>query len=261
MTVSGVNFGNAAADYAAFRAGFPDSFFERLAPSGIGLPDQDVVDLGTGTGTVARGFARRGCRVVGLDPDARMLAAAQALDREQGLHVAYVEAKAEATGLANRSADVVVAGQCWHWFDRPRALGEVARLLRERGKLVIAHFDWLPLPGNVVEATERLIERYNPDWDLGGGLGLYPQWLPDLRDRGFRTVDVFFYDVNVPYTPVAWRGRLRASAGIAALTAERAGEFDAALASVLAQRFPHDGLAVSHRVFAIVAETPPSARQ
>ncbi len=260
MTLSGLNFGNAAADYASFRAGFPDSIFERLAPFGVGLPGQDLVDLGTGTGTLARGFARRGCRVVGLDPDARMLAAAQALDRAQELNVTYVQAQAENTELAGESADVVAAGQCWHWFDRPRALDEIARVLREGGKLVIAHFDWLPLPGNVVEATERLIERHNPDWHLGGGTGLYPQWLPELHERGFRHVADFFYDVDVRYTPAAWRGRIRASAGIAALTAERAGEFDAALERLLVERFPQDALAVPHRVFAIVAAAPSRAR-
>jgi SAM-dependent methyltransferase len=260
MTVSGVNFGKAAADYAAFRAGFPDSIFERLASFDVGLPGQDLVDLGTGTGTLARGFARRGCRVVGLDPDARMLAAAQAHDREHGLTIAYVKARAEATGLASASADVVTAGQCWHWFDRPRALDEVVRVLRNSGKLVIAHFDWLPLPRTVVEATEQLIAHHNADWRLGGANGMYPQWLPDLLERGFRNVVDFFYDVDVPYTPAAWRGRIRASAGIAALTVERTGEFDAALARLLAQQFPQETLTVPHRVFAIVAEAPSSAR-
>jgi len=259
MTISGVNFGKAAADYAAFRVGFPDSIFERLAPLGIGLPDQDVVDLGTGTGTLARGFARRGCRVVGLDPDTRMLAAARALDREHGPEIAYVLAKAEATGLASASADVVTAGQCWHWFDRPRAIDEVVRVLRTRSKLVIAHFDWLPLPHNVVEATERLIEHHNADWAFGAGNGKYPQWLPDLYERGFRSVVDFFYDVDVPYTPAAWRGRIRASAGIAALTVERIGEFDAALGRMLIERFPQETLTVPHRVFAIVAEAPSNA--
>jgi SAM-dependent methyltransferase len=259
MTVSGVNFGKAAADYAAFRAGFPDTIFERLAAFGIGLPGQDIVDLGTGTGTLARSFARRGCRVMGLDPDPRMLAAAQTLDREHRLEIPYLQATAEATGLASGSADVVTAGQCWHWFDRPRALDEVVRLLRSRGKLVIAHFDWLPLPGSVPEATERLIEGYNADWGLGGGNGMYPQWLPDLHERGFRNVVDFFYDVDVSYSPAAWRGRIRASAGIAALTVERIGEFDAALARLLAERFPRETLAVPHRVFAIVAEVPSNA--
>ena len=255
MTVSGVNFGKAASDYGTFRVGFPISFFDRLDDFGIGFAGQVVVDLGTGTGTLARGFALRGCRVTGVDADERMLAQSRQLDEKAGVEIAYVHAKAESTGIESNSADVVTAGQCWHWFDRPRTVAEVHRMLRPGGKLVIAHFDWLPLPGNVVEATERLIEKYNPDWHLGGGVGLYPQWIPDLNVVGMGNIQTFSYDVDVPYSPEAWRGRIRASAGIAALDAAATGKFDADHRELLARQFPGTMLAVPHRVFAIIAET------
>ena len=53
------NFGAAAEDFARFRAGFPDSLFDRLAALGIGASEETIVDVGTGTGTLARGFALR----------------------------------------------------------------------------------------------------------------------------------------------------------------------------------------------------------
>ncbi len=111
------DFGATAADYACYRAGFPESFFTRLSGFGIGLPDQSIVDLGTGTGTLARGFARRGCRVTAIDPSPALLDEARRLDREAGQTVDYREARAEDTGLDDESADGVTAGQCWHWFD------------------------------------------------------------------------------------------------------------------------------------------------
>src|SRR5687767_8496689 len=113
------DFGLTAGDYARHRAGFPPSLFDRLIAFGVGQPGQVVVDLGTGTGTLARGFARRGCRVVGIDPSAPMLGQARALDIAEGVSVEYRIGRAEETGLAAASADVVTAGQCWHWFDRP----------------------------------------------------------------------------------------------------------------------------------------------
>jgi hypothetical protein len=39
--------------------------------------------------------------------------------------------------------------------------------------IVICHFDWLPLPGNVVEATEQRILAHNPGWGLAGENGTY----------------------------------------------------------------------------------------
>ncbi len=254
MTVSGTNFGKAAGDYGTFRAGFPESIFDRLAEFNVGLPDHTVIDLGTGTGTLARGFALRGCRVIGVDPDPRMLGAAKELDRQRRVSIRYVEAKAESTGLDGGVADVVTAGQCWHWFDRPRAIAEVIRLLKADGKLVIAYFDWLPLSGNVVEATEELIMQYNPDWHLSGGVGMYPQWLPGLSEAGIQDIQTFSYDMDVACTPEAWTGRIRASAGVAALDVDAAHKFDADLVELLCTRFPSSVLAVPHRVFAIVAE-------
>jgi len=256
VTVAGTNFGRAAADYGAYRAGFPDSMFDRLQAFEIGKPGQFIVDLGTGTGTLARGFSLRECQVIGVDPDARMIAQARELDRQFNVSMTYVRATAESTGLDQGTTDVVSAGQCWHWFDRPRAIEEVRRILKSGGKLVIAHFDWLPLSGSMVEATEHLIKKCNPGWHLGGGIGMYPQWLPDLSAAGLEGIETFSYDVDVPYTPEAWRGRIRASAGIAALDTEAVHRFDEALAKLLATRFPSPVLAVPHRVFAIVANTP-----
>jgi len=261
MTVSGTNFGKAAEDYGTFRAGFPQSIFGRLAEFEVGVPDQVVVDLGTGTGTLARGFALRGCEVIGVDPDPRMIVQAKKLDRQHEVNTRYVEAKAESTGLDGGVADVVTAGQCWHWFDQPRAIAEVIRLLRPDGKLVIANFDWLPLAGNVVEATEELIIQYNPDWNFGGGLGMYPQYLPVLSEAGICNIQTFSYDVDVPYSPEAWRGRIRASAGVAALDADSARKFDMGLAELLSAQFPSSVLAVPHRVFAIVAEAATKKRE
>jgi SAM-dependent methyltransferase len=252
------DFGATAHDYRQHRAGFPDSFFERLACFGIGVAGQMVVDLGTGTGTLARGLARRGCRVTGIDPAAPLLEQAHALDAEAGVHVEYRVARAEDTGLAGGSADVVTAGQCWHWFDRPAAARESARILRPQGFIVIAHFDWIRLSDNVVSVTERLIEAHNPDWKMGGGLGIHPWWLRDLGEAGFRRIETFSYDVDVAYTPEAWRGRVRASAGVGAtLAPEKVAAFDRELAAALAERFPGaTTLMIPHRVFAVIARPP-----
>lgn len=253
MPVSGTNFGKAAQAYGAHRAGFPPSLYERLAAFGVGVSGHAVVDLGTGTGTLARGFAERGCRVVGIDPDERMLDQARGLAAAAELDIDYRAGKAEATGLKADAFDLVIAGQCWHWFDRDAAAAESLRLLKPTGKLVICHFDWLPLPGNMVQATEKLIEAANPSWHMGGLTGIYPQWLP-LLSAGFTNIETFSYDTNVTYSHAAWRARIQASAGIAALSKEEAEAFDETLGQTLQTKFPTDPLAVPHRVFAVIAE-------
>ncbi len=256
MTLA-VDFGRTATDYGRHRAGFPDRFFDRLFADGTVADGRAVVDLGTGTGTVARGLARRGCRVTGVDRAAALMAEAARLDYEAGVSITYVEASAEATGLPSGNLDVVAAGQCWHWFDRPAAAAEAWRLLRPGGRLVIAHFDWLPLPGNIVAETEGLIDRHNPNWQMSGGTGLWPAWLADVAIAGFHDIETWSFDTAVIYSHADWIGRIRASAGVGAcLAADAVTRFDEDHAAILRARFPADPVAVPHRVWTLTCRKP-----
>lgn len=255
--MDGVDFGRVSDDYAKYRPGFPETFFDRLAAFGIGRTGQRMLDLGTGTGTLARGFARRGAVVTGLDLSANQMAAAAQLDAAAGVSVEYRAGRAETTGLPDGSFDVVTAGQCWHWFESMAAMAEVARVLRPEGRLVIAHFDWLPLPGNVVDATEQLIRAHNPAWEAFGRTGIYPQWAVDAGRAGFRETEIFAYEHAQVISHEAWRGRIRASAGVgASLAPDAVARFDAEFAGLLKTRFPAEPLTVPHRVFALIAKRP-----
>ncbi|WIY52323.1 class I SAM-dependent methyltransferase [Devosia sp. YIM 151766] len=255
-----VDFGRTASDYRAFRAGFPPDFFDLLAKRGWALPGQSALDLGTGTGTIARGLAAMGLLVTGVDPAEALLAEAKSMDRELGLGVQYRIGTAEDLSEANDSVELVTAGQCWHWFDRARAASEAMRVLTPGGRVIIAHFDWLPLAGNVVEATEELILSYNPAWTMAGGSGIYPAWLRDLAEVSFHELETASFDLPVIYGHEAWRGRIRASAGIkASLETEAIERFDESLAKLLRKRFPSDPLSVPHRVW-IATGIKPSDR-
>jgi SAM-dependent methyltransferase len=252
-----VDFGKTASDYARHRAGFPASFFQRLGDEGIARPGSRALDLGTGTGTVARGLAQMGLAVTGLDPADDLTAQARQLDGAAGVSIDYVTAKAEQTGLPDNHFDLVTAGQCWHWFERTRAAAEARRILKPGGTLLVAHFDWLPLPGNVVSASERLIRRHNPEWSYHGATGVYRHWHTDLRTAAFGKVQAFTYDEDATYTREAWCGRIRASAGIAASLAPAAvAIFDAEHRQMLEQEFPGDPLAIPHCIFAVYGSAP-----
>jgi len=103
-----------------------------------------------------------------------MMEQAKELDERVQVKIEYRVARAEKTGFPNSSVDIVAAGQCWHWFDRSKAAQEVKRILKLGGAIIIAHFDWIPITGNVVDLTEQLINKHNPSWTYGGGTGMYP---------------------------------------------------------------------------------------
>lgn len=248
-----VDFGLTAADYVAHRAGFPDEFFERIAERGLVPAGTRLLDIGCGTGGIARGMAARGCHSYALDIAPQLIRQARLLDQTENLRTGYVLAPAEQLAFADDAFDVVVAGQCWHWFDGIRVAGQIKRILRPGGAVIIAHFDWLPCADNIVAATEALILRHNPAWALGGGDGFYPQWLCHLRRANFDHVETFSFDLDVPYSHASWRGRIRASAGVAAsLDRAQVRRFDRDLRQLLRASFPAEPLQVPHRVFAVM---------
>jgi SAM-dependent methyltransferase len=253
MTSSPIDFGSAAGDYARHRPGFPDAFFDRVCRSGIGTVGQRVLDLGTGTGSLARGFAARGCRVVGLDSSAEMLREAVTLTQAAGLYIQYVRGVAEATGLKDAAFEVVCAGQCWHWFDRARASREVARLLRAGGRALIGYLTYLAGPGTLGAATEALVLRYHPAWRFAGSDGRVPQYAADLAAQGLGGMETFEFDLDILFTHDSWRGRFQTCNGVFVLPPETRFAFDAELRAFLAASYP-DPLLVPHRVFGILAQ-------
>jgi SAM-dependent methyltransferase len=113
-------------------------------------PGRDVLDVGCGTGIVARQFQAAGCSVLGIDVDARMVDFA----RLAGLDVEL--ATFESWHRAGRSFDAVVAGQAWHWVDPVVGAAKAAEALRPDGRLAVFWNVAQPAP----EVAEALSEAY-----------------------------------------------------------------------------------------------------
>lgn len=252
-----IDFGKTASDYRTHRAGFPPEFFNELQKRDIGNSAQKILDLATGTGTVARGLAQKGAAVTAIDIAQPLLDQAQELDREAGISIDYHRCRAEALPFSDDAFDVVTAGQCWHWFSREQVAAESFRVLRAGGQLVIAHFDWLPIKDSVVAATESLILAHNPGWTLAGGTGMYPQWCEDLTLAGFDDIRTLSFDQAIPYSHERWRGRIRASAGVAAsLPPPEVAAFDRELGQLLLRQFPQEPLLIPHRIWMLICRKP-----
>jgi SAM-dependent methyltransferase len=245
-----IDFGRTAADYERFRPGFPDIFFDRLVEVRWIAAGQRALDLGTGTGSLALGFATRGLDVTGLDIAPELLEVARESAVDLGLSARFVEGRAEQTGLDEAGFDLVSAGQCWWWFDSDAAIKEARRILAPGGRLLICNFSYLPLPGNVADRTETLILDHNPGWPKAGWRGVHPEQVKALDLGGFSQIESFSFVVDVPFSPEAWRGRIRTCNGVgSALTPDEVERFDKDLAELLANEFPGE-LRVAHRIFA-----------
>lgn len=245
-----IDFGRAAVDYERHRPGFPASFFARLADQGWAIPGMQALDLGTGTGSLAIGLAQQGLAVTGLDIAPELLEVARVRAEQAGLGAEFVVGRAEDTGFETSSFDLITAGQCWWWFDTEQATAEAMRILRPGGRLLIAAFSYLPLPGNVAQRTEDLILEHNPGWPKAGWRGIHPEQVRQLDENGFKRVESFSYVVDESFSHESWRGRIRTCNGVgSALDDKQVERFDTDLAALLRSEFPGD-LTVPHRVFA-----------
>lgn len=148
------HFSVVAAKYAAYRPRYPRALVDALADRS---PPGAALDVGCGSGQLTVALAERFERVIGVDPSQAQLDAAQAHPR-----VVYRCAPAEATGLPDGSAALVVAAQAAHWFDWPRFVAEVARVARPGALVGLVTYGLLIVDGEAREANE-VIERYYRD--------------------------------------------------------------------------------------------------
>ena len=146
-------------------------------------PGQRVLDLGSGTGTLAVMAAGRqpGLEVRGLDADGEMIKRARAKAREAGLPVRFDHGFATMLPYESRSFDRVLSTLFLHHLSRElkrRTLSEVRRVLRKGGELHVA--DWGKPSDAVMSAAflgVRLLDGMDNTAD--NAAGLLPQLMED----------------------------------------------------------------------------------
>jgi SAM-dependent methyltransferase len=114
--------------YERARPGYPRAAAKWLLER---APGRRVVELGAGTGKFSRLLVELGCELRAVEPLDEMRAVL-----ERSLPQAHaLDGSAEAIPAGDGSADAVLAAQAFHWFDHPRALAEIARVLVPGGVL------------------------------------------------------------------------------------------------------------------------------
>jgi ubiquinone/menaquinone biosynthesis C-methylase UbiE len=127
---STTRFSNRVEDYIRYRPHYPVSVMDFLR-SQLGLRSSDVIaDIGSGTGISSMLFLENGNTVWGIEPNREMREAAE---RQLSHYKNFKSADgtAENIPLPDKSVDMIVAGQAFHWFDMSRSREEFARVLKQ----------------------------------------------------------------------------------------------------------------------------------
>jgi SAM-dependent methyltransferase len=157
-------FTDRAEDYARYRPGYPPELLDLLRRE-CGLTEESVVaDVGSGTGILARMFLDNGNRVIGVEPNEEMRCAGERLLDGHG-RFESTKGTAEATTLPTGSADLITAGQAFHWFDPAPARSEFARVLKPGGMVVLVWNDRRTHGEPFQEAYEKLLQDHATDYN------------------------------------------------------------------------------------------------
>ena len=229
-----------AADYDRYRLGYPDALVAQIRDE-LGLDGTGtLLDLGAGTGQVARALRPLFGHVIAVDPERDTVSYARARSELEHDGIEWRVARAEDLDFADTSLDVVAAGNAFHRFDRPVVAAKAKRWLTPGGAIALLGSDG-PLNGD--EAWQSAIAAVVEEWlERSGAATRIPAgWerrdYPDevvLREAGFgRFGEYSVIDTHV-WTDEAIVGFLRATSfGSRAAMGEYADSFEDAIRGAL----------------------------
>lgn len=197
------SFGTGADRYDRARPRYPAALVDAIVAAS---PGPDLLDVGCGTGIASRQFRAAGCRVLGVDVDARMAEVAE----RSGIPVEL--AAFEAWGPAGRSFDAVVAGQAWHWVDPVAGAAKAVAVLRPGGRLAAFWnvFDTPPeMAGPFAAAYRRALPELPVFQRAMPGLAAYAPILEKADDgmratTGLSEPERWTFDWQRTYTKDEW---------------------------------------------------------
>jgi SAM-dependent methyltransferase len=149
----GKSFGQIVDTYETFRPDYPPEVFSRILASAT-PPRRTLVDLGVGTGKLARGFVDAFEEVIGVEPDAVMAEKLKSLEPKITVRMGT----AENIFFESSSVDVVTIGHALHWMDPQAVLAQVARWLRIGGLFAICGGGFCPPDGPARDLVEKEFE-------------------------------------------------------------------------------------------------------
>lgn len=198
-------FGAVAANYvaSAVHARGPD--LPRLIEAAELTGDEVVLDLGTAVGHTAFAFAPHVARVTGLDLTPEMLAQARRLAAERAIgNVSFVRGNVADLPFDRASFDLVTSRYSAHHYADPRQVAwEVARVLRPKGRFILA--DTVapddPALDTFINAVELLRDRSHVrDHTVR-------QWRQMLADAGLASEVYNGWDLDLEFDD--WVARMR----------------------------------------------------
>ena len=150
-------FDRVAALYGTARRGYPDQLVDDVCSFAALADGETILEVGCGAGQATTSFARRGCRLIALDPGANLIEIAKRKLSDTP-NVSFVVSQFESFDAHADRFKLIYAAQSWHWIPREVSFAKAAALLEPSG--VLAVFGHVPGPlAEPIASTFELIYR------------------------------------------------------------------------------------------------------
>jgi ubiquinone/menaquinone biosynthesis C-methylase UbiE len=146
--VSGSRFRTTVTYYDRYRLDYPQRLLARVKDQAGLKPGDPVLDLGTGTGMLAIGFAQLGMTVTAMDPEPDMLAAAAGRAKAAGVAVDLAAGGSADLRPGMGPYRLVTMGRSFHWMDRSTTLAMLDKIIMPGGGVALFHDAHPPVEEN-----------------------------------------------------------------------------------------------------------------
>ncbi|MFL6563091.1 MAG: class I SAM-dependent methyltransferase [Bacillus sp. (in: firmicutes)] len=218
-----IDFGQVANSYASSREDIPVNLMDSLYFRNVFFEGKKIANIGSGTGVLARKLALQKADVVGIDPSKELLEQANSLNKTKNFALPYHQGTAEATGLKESQYDFVTVLRAWHWFDRPKAIQEMKRILKANGTLIVIDSGFLSGPAVVGKSFEVLAKYVEGGLRPAGSKaeskqqinGFPVEWFEEWQNNGFELRDFYKLNYTVNFTKQEWVERIESISWLA----------------------------------------------
>jgi SAM-dependent methyltransferase len=193
-------FASTVALYEQLRPPYPPLFFREVAARLSITKAHALIDLGTGPGLLALGFAPYVGRITAVDPEPGMIAAARAAAARAGQAVTLIEGKAETVADDIGCFDVVTIGRALHWMDRDAVLARLERLVAPDGVILVCASFSVPDGRNpwlkAYNTTRRAWANASLFSEAGGGERTHRDLAGFFRGTRFHVADAIMAETS-----------------------------------------------------------------
>lgn len=166
MTVITNRFSDRVDNYVKYRPHYPVEVIDHLKAQKIIYENSVIADIGAGTGISSELFLRNGYKVFGIEPNEPMRQASKIILQKYTNEKLFVSvnATAEETTLPNKSVDVIVCAQAFHWFNNDAFKAECKRILKQNGHVVLMWNDRRTDTTDFLKVYEDFLQMFGTDY-------------------------------------------------------------------------------------------------